>query len=363
MAEPLKNVYSPEFVGRLVGELKSVWGTFDGESFTNSIFDADWEGRELKDRMGHIAVNLRRFLPDEYEEALEILKQVAPRFEQGFECMFFPDFVEKYGINQYDESIVALEVFTQYSSSEFAVRPFIMEYPKRMMGQMKRWARSKNHHVRRLASEGCRPRLPWAMALPVFKKDPEPVIEILETLRGDESEYVRRSVANNLNDISKDHPNRVMEIAGEWLGNSPETDGVVKHACRTLLKAGDSRALALFGYAAPEGIALGDLRLSASVPWEGALEFEFALTTKRGDLGRLRIEYGIDYLKKNGKRSRKVFKISESEVAETEKRVQRTQSFRSISTRRHYPGVHGLAIIVNGQELGAAEFVLESPSG
>ena len=144
--------------------------------------------------------------------------------------MLFPDYVECYGLEHFDSSISALETFTKYSSAEFAVRPFIMRYEQKMMSQMRKWSRSKNHHLRRLSSEGCRPRLPWSMALPAFKQDPTAILTIISALLSDGSEYVRRSVANNLNDISKDHPEIVIEITRQNLGQSDATDKLLKHA-------------------------------------------------------------------------------------------------------------------------------------
>lgn len=272
--------------------------------------------------------------------------------------MFFPDFVERYGLSEFEDSIEALEAFTKVSSSEFAVRPFIMRYPQRMMAQMEIWADSKNEDVRRLATEGCRPRLPWAMALPGFKSDPLPVLEILEKLKEDESEYVRRSVANNLNDISKDHPELVIRVARSWMGKSPETDWVAKHACRTLLKQGDPDALGLFGFGSPAHIEIDDLIVDDSVAWGDSLTFSFRLQTPKKRLGKLRIEYGIDFMKNNGRQSRTIFKISESDFTSRQKQVTRTHAFKPISTRKYYAGAHGIAIILNGQEVASGAFEL-----
>ncbi len=358
MPEPLKNLYNQEMMDHLCREIGAILPSFDASGFQREIFSPPWQDRELKDRMAHISSTLRRFLPDNYREALEILKPVATR-RTGFEYMFFPGFVEANGLDDYEASIPALEHFTPYASSEFAVRPFIKKYGERMMAQMASWAESDNHHVRRLASEGCRPRLPWAMALPDFKRDPSPVLAILETLKDDDSEYVRRSVANNLNDISKDHPQTILGVAGRWLGVSPERDWVVKHACRTLLKQGDPDTLLLFGFTSPDHITVNDLTIQESVAIGQELEFSFGLRADQGgELGKLRLEYGIDFMKKNGKTSRKVFKISEAHYSEVEKRVEKRHSFRIITTRVHYPGAHGLAVLVNGQEKASGPFVV-----
>jgi len=359
MPEPLKNLYNTQLVKALCRELENQLPDFDSKGFTQSVFDSHWENKELKERMAHISESLCNFIPSHYAETLIILKAIAPKFA-GFEYMFFPGFVELYGMDDYKNSIVALEHFTEHSSSEFAVRPFIKKYNKKMISQMGKWAESSNHHVRRLATEGCRPRLPWAMALPQFKNDPGPILPILDKLKNDQSEYVRRSVANNLNDISKDNPAIVIEIARNWLGKNKETDWVVKHGCRTLLKQGVPEIMDLFGFNNPQHITIKSFRVQKKTTLGDSLKFEFALHTKKQTLGKLRIEYAISFLKKNGTHSRKVFKISEAKIQDREKKVIKHHSFKIISTRKYYPGTHALAIICNGHELAHREFHLLS---
>jgi 3-methyladenine DNA glycosylase AlkC len=357
MPEALKDLYTKELIVSLCKEFVSIDETFESAAFQKRIFDTSWDARELKDRMRHISETLHDFLPGDYREALRILKLVSPRFE-GFEYMFIPGYVELYGLDDFEESVVALERFTEFASSEFAVRPFIKKYPGKMMKRMEEWCASDNHHVRRLASEGCRPRLPWAMALPGFKKDPGPVIRILKKLRRDESEYVRRSVANNLNDISKDHPQIVIDLAGKWIGRTAQLDWIVKHGCRSLLKQGVVEALELFGLEDPKHVGVEDFHVDASVRVGGALRFSFELVSKNEPLGKLRVEYFIDFVKKNGASSRKIFKISEAHYPAQSKGITRKHSFRIISTRNYYEGVHGVGVIVNGRELICGTFQL-----
>ena len=247
---------------------------------------------------------------------------------------------------------------TANSSAEFAVRPFIKNHPEQMMQQMAIWAESDDLHQRRLASEGCRPRLPWAMALPAFKSDPAPLLPILERLKADESLYVRRSVANSLNDIAKDSPAIVIGIAQNWLGESPEVDWVVKHACLSLVNQAQQEALALFGYGGVAHLELGEFAVDPGVQMGNKLNFSFTLTAAQGALGKLRIEYAIDFVKRNGQQSRKVFKVSESVNSGTIKTVSRSFSFKPISTRNYYPGLHRLSAIVNGQVLASRDFQL-----
>ena len=356
MSEPLKNLYSDELLNTLSLELLSVYAGFDPKGFIDHVFDHNWENRELKQRMVHISRALHKFLPGDYPEAVAILKKASSKFS-GFEYMFFPGFVELYGIDNYAVSIPALEHFTEHASSEFAVRPFIKKHGGKMMTQMNLWADSNNHHVRRLASEGCRPRLPWAMALPEFKKNPEPILPILEKLKDDESEFVRRSVANNLNDIAKDNPITVIEIAERWLGHNEHTDWLVKHGCRTLLKQANPEIMALFGFQNPEHIEICNFAIQESAEMGGEINFSCTLVSAQA-LGKLRIEYAIDFMKKNGELSRKLFKLSESENTSRVKKIARSHSFRKISTRKYYAGTHGIAIIVNGHELVKGVFQL-----
>ena len=358
MPEPLKYLYNREFIDSLCREFRLVYSQFNSKGFRESIFDTDWDEKELKDRMRHISQTLHRFLPNNYQKSLEILKPVSEKFS-GFEPMFFPDFVEIYGLEDYKQSIMALEHFTKYSSSEFAVRPFIKKYKHKMMAQMGKWAESNNHHVRRLATEGCRPRLPWAMALPEFKKNPQPVIKILEKLRNDPSESVRRSVANNLNDISKDSPQILIEIAKKWLRKNSETDWLVKHACRTLLKKGKPEIMKIFGFEKPNHISIEGFKVQMAVNLGDRLKFSFHLKTQKNQLGKLRIEYQIDFMKNSRKQAGKVFKISEFNYSEKRKEITKEHDFKFITTRKYYTGNHGIRILVNGFELIQDQFVVK----
>jgi 3-methyladenine DNA glycosylase AlkC len=351
MGEPLKNIYNEAFFHHLSLELTKAYSAFNQKAFIETLFDKDWASKTLKQRMRHVTMCLHQCLPVDYRVSLDILKTVSAQFK-GFEYMFFPDFVEQYGLLDWERSISALEHFTQFSSSEFAVRPFILQDEKRMMKQMVKWTSHSNPHVRRLATEGCRPRLPWAIDLPNFKKNPEPVIGVIEKLKEDNSEYVRRSVANNLNDISKDHPNLIIELAKQWLGNNSLTDWIIKHGCRTLLKTGNIEALILFGFQHSTEITVNNLTLNPnSIQIGNELSFSFDLKSTLSHLGKLRIEYGIYYVKANGSLSKKVFKISEGFYHETTKKITRKHAFKDLTTRKHYPGEHKLTIIINGCEM------------
>ena len=220
----------------------------------------------------------------------------------------------------------------------------------------------KNEHRRRLASEGCRPRLPWAIGLPKYKNDPSAILPILETLKEDESEYVRRSVANNLNDISKDNPKVVIEIAKKWKGLDlgPETDKLIKHGCRTLLKQGDPKTIKLFGFRVPKDIQVKKFKVTKEIKMGEEIEFAFTLNTDKKKLGLLRIEYIIEFVRQNNKTGKKVFKISEGHYAETERNITKKHSFKPISTRKYYAGKHSVSVVVNGRELVKRIFVINN---
>lgn len=357
MPELLKNMYNRESLYEVAVVIQSVYNSFKVDEFIKSTMDETWNNLELKARCRKISMSLGMYLPEDYKEALSILEKSVTGFYFAF---FFPDFVEVYGQDDinWDLSISALERNTEYWSSEFAVRAFIIKDEERMMAQMRKWSKHKNEHIRRLASEGCRPQLPWGQAISKFKKDPTPVLPILEQLKTDTSTYVQKSVANNLNDISKTHPDLVISIAKDWYGKNKSTNWIVKHGCRTLLKKGNRDVLALFGYDDTTSINIQDFTLeTTSISIGENLTFSFKILAKKAT--KTRLEYGIDYMKSNGKRNRKIFKISEVSLKENEKKsYMKKHSFADVSVRRHYPGIHSITIIINGVEKGKLDFEL-----
>ena len=360
MAEQLKNVYTKNYIKNLSIKIKENYNNFDSDGFINSIFNSTWEILELKMRMRHIAITLNEYLPLSYKGQLEILKPASKDFT-GFEAMFFQDFVEVYGLDDFENSMDALEVFTQESSSEFAIRQFILKYEDKTMKRMKLWAKSSNEHIRRLASEGCRPRLPWAVALPIFKDNPLKVLEIIEELKNDKSLYVRKSVANNLNDISKDNPYLVIEFVKKNLGISKELDWVCKHASRTLLKKADDEILGLFSFSQAHHVDILNFICDEIVNIDEYLNFSFEIASDE-PLGNLRIEYGIYYLKSNNTHNKKVFMISQNEIKSKSKKFIKKQSFKNMTTRKHYLGKHYISIIINGKQMIKKEFILNDTS-
>ncbi len=356
MAEPLKNMYSKSFVEGLAQDVSRVSG-IEPSAFTQAVLNDSWDSLELKERGKHIAACFFRFLPGSYAEKLQALSEIGKGYS-GFTAIVFADFVECYGQDDLATSIPYLEKFTCLCTSEFAVRPFLNRYYPEMKLAFERWAQSDNHHVRRLASEGIRTRLPWGMKVAALFQDTEWILQQLQGLLLDESEYVRRSVANNLNDLSKDQPDRVLAFAeAQDLGNS-NTQKLIKHALRGLLKQGNPRALALFGFQNNLSIAclslkanLPSLAIGERLPWEFELEVQGS--------GALRLEYKVYYRKKNGSTSAKVFQLSESQI-EGPKRIaqKKEQAFHNLTTRVHYPGTHSLELIANGRILGEFSFEL-----
>ncbi len=365
MSTLFKDIYSAEFYDRFSKVLEKTIPSFDKNKFIGLIFDDQFESYELKERMAHTAKVLGKFLPDDFAEATDTLKLIIDNLrkenikEDSIEFMFFPEYIVMHGLDDYENSISTIEFVTQFTSCEFSVRPYILKYEEKMLAQMLVWSKHENYWVRRLSTEGSRPRLPWAMAIPSLKKDPLPILPILENLKNDESDTVRRSVANNLNDISKDNPEIVINIAKKWKGLDKQTDALVKHACRTLLKQANPEVLKLFGLDSRH-IKLSDFRiLTPRVSIGDKLEFAFSILNKNTRSQLVRLEYGLYYMKKNGELAKKVFKISEREIEHNKLfEIERKQSFKLITTRKFYPGKHQLSIIINGQESQQQEFEL-----
>jgi 3-methyladenine DNA glycosylase AlkC len=359
MPEKLKDVlFSLDSLHGLADAIAAVHPQFDREGFLSLVQSGGWEQRELKDRMRHVTQCLHRALARDFTAALDILKRVAPSLS-GFYPLVCSDYVQCYGQDHWELSLPALAFFTPFGTSEYAVRPFIAQDPSRAMAVLMAWAEDRNHHVRRLASEGCRPSLPWGMDLPMFQEDPAPILPILEKLKDDQSEYVRKSVANNLNAISKDHPDLVLDIAERWYGHNPRTDWIVRHGLRTLLKAGNLRALQLLGVAEQEKVHVEALTLDRATLHIGQeLHYGFTLRVDGQTPCQVRLELAVDYVRGRGELSRKVFAIRSGRFAPGRCAIARKLSFADRSTRRHYPGRHHLTVIANGVEQATASVEL-----
>lgn len=361
MAEPLKYVfYKPEIFKDLAHRIHLINPAFDAEGFSNTFYTEQYKEMELKAKMVFGAEVIHQYLGSDYEHSLSILEEVSVGVK-GFVATTFPEFVSAYGLDYPARSLKALKLFTVLCSSEFGIRPFIQKYPETVLAEMLLWAGDENEHVRRLASEGCRPRLPWGMALKHLQKDPTPILSILEKLHNDPTEYVRRSVANNLNDISKDHPDLVLDICRRWQGESKDVDRLIKHACRTLLKKGNTSAMVLFGFASPDEVIITNFIADRSEIAIGEkLNFSFVLTLAGELEEKIRLEYKIHYVKANGKTSPKVFQIKEVKFKPGNYAQKFSQAFGDLTTRKHYVGLHKVDLVVNGEKKTECEFELKN---
>ncbi len=366
MAELLKNIYNADFYQQLATVLTKCLPDFDQALFTELIFSKDWPEKKLKERMKHTSHVLHHFMPPDFMKAAKILTDLVAQLQQAgieeetIEYMFIPDYIEKYGLDDFEPSVRLMATVTQFTSCEYAVRPFLRKYGSQMIGQMRQWSTHPHDKVRRLASEGSRPRLPWGLGVAMLKEDPSLILPILENLKTDPSLVVRRSVANNLNDIAKDHPDFVLAIMQEWRHISPETNWIIRHGSRTLLKKANPKALQYYGLKDDAALQLHLLELSANQVRVGeSLQFSFTLINQRSDSRLLRLEYGIDYLLANDRYNRKIYQISERTLQPKEQvAFSCKRSFKPITTRKFYPGLHHLVVIVNGAVRQKLPFML-----
>ncbi|MEW6411074.1 MAG: DNA alkylation repair protein [Candidatus Zixiibacteriota bacterium] len=347
-------------ISKIAGEIGRVHKGFDQSSFVESLSNDAFSRLELKQRIFKIAEALRDFLPTDYSRVMNIFRKIAPNLG-GFENWALMSYIELFGLEHFDISVDAMRDLTQYSSAEFAIRPYVNRDPAKMLSVMSMWAENSNEHIRRLAAEGSRPRGVWTAHIEQFKKDPRPVIKLLEKLKADESLYVRKAVANNLNDISKDHPALVIKTATVWQKDRHKhTDWIIKHACRTLIKKGDPRVFSLLGFTANPKIALRGLTLSPKkikIGSDATISFEVVSLGKSAQ--KLAIDYRIHFVKKSGKLSPKVFKLTEKKLAaDGVLAIATKHSLRNHSTRTHLPGKHQLDIVVNGKVFETVEFRL-----
>jgi len=371
MPEPFKNYFDRDLIAKMARHIALHEHVFDAGRFV-AIASDGLDDLELKARSAQITRALTATLPSDFPRAayalVASLRTNPPENfahwnltdvgMHGWAIMPMADYIAEHGQGHLAISLEALREMTMRFSSEFAIRPFLHEQPDATLAIMRGWVTHPSHHVRRLVSEGTRPRLPWGMGLPKFVRDPQPILPQLEALMEDPSEYVRRSVANNLNDIAKDHPDVVIEIAERWFGTSTETNRLLKHACRTMLKRGDPAALAIFGL---NKLPLTNVELTFAQPHARIgekLEFTFRADLSRKSRSALRIEYAIDFARPSGRPSRKVFHAVSDHYVHKLIECTRTHDFQDRSIRIHHPGTHTLTVIVNGQPVAERSFEL-----
>ena len=349
------------------------YAEFDTTGFIRTAGD-NLDALELKARSEQIINAMIDYLPSNFEKAGAIMlaslkipsddnvfaESVDKDGIAGWAVMPMTHYVGLSGLENFDLSMNLLKQMTKCSSSEFGIRFFLLDSPAKTLAVMKDWTGDANQHVRRLVSEGTRPRLPWAMQLPGFIKDPAPLIGLLESLKDDDKEYVRRSVANNLNDIAKDHPDLVAEIAAKWMrGAGPERRKLVRHACRTLIKKGHKRTLQILGYGPPKIRSVDIEMMTPEVKFGSAMQFNLSICSDSGEEQALMIEYIIHHQKANGSTSPKVFKWKNTTLPANETlAASRKHAFKKITTRQYYSGRHRVEVMVNGVSVGIADFEL-----
>ena len=373
MPEPFKNAFNPKMITLMGTHFQRVAPNFDKQQFVERA-TSGLEELELKQRATHIRHALEGTLPSNFTKACTLMiSALHPASDidlsgttmdedgiRGWAIMPMAEYVAEHGLGDFETSLETLKELTTRFSAEFAIRTFFISNTPHTLAHVDRWARDENYHVRRLASEGSRPRLPWALRLPEFVVDPTPVIAILETIKDDPEEYVRRSVANNLNDIAKDHPDLVADIAHRWLeGASPARKKLVKHACRTLIKQGHTKTLEAFGYSEPV-LSVGEIILkNATVKLGSHLEFEVSITSDATSTQPLIIDYVIHHQKANGTTSPKVFKWKTLDLpANKSMTLSKKHALKPITTRVYHAGQHQVEIQINGKSFGRADFDL-----
>lgn len=367
MAEPFKTFINPEVVTRAAGHLARHDPGFDGDAFCAAVVP-HLAALELKARAMCVADALERHLAADFEDAAAHLERAlrpldAPPGTGGLDGWFLwgaGEFVARRGMAQPVRALSCLREMTQRFTAEFAIRPLIAQHPALVFDTLRQWVHDDSEHVRRLVSEGTRPRLPWGLQLRGLIADPSPSLPLLAALQDDTSAYVRRSVANHLNDIAKDHP----VVVAAWLERhlpdaSPHRRALLRHASRTLVKQGYPPVLTLWGRAEP----LHGTATLALAPSHIALGDDVALTitlrSQAGEPQALTVDYVVHHVKANGQTSAKVFKGWETRLdAGQSLTLRKRHPVRPITTRRYHAGEHRVVVQVNGKAVAESAFHL-----
>jgi len=367
MPEPLKNSFGPDVPVVIADMITPVYPEFNRDRFI-SLAVAGLEDLELTPRARHVSDALAETLPEDRRCAMEIItNSLGPEIEsaeltgmESFRYLPLVFFVADHGLDHFDTAMTAQYELTKRFTAEFSIRAYLDRYPERTLERLQVWATDDNVHVRRLVSEGTRPRLPWAPLLRQFQEEPRPVIQLLEILKDDDEEYVRRSVANNLNDISKDHPALAVDVAARWWSDDPDTRRMVRHGLRTLIKAGDPDALAILGFGSDSPVRLRMVTIEpATVHIGESVRIKVDLENPSRRQGEALVDFIVHFVKSNGSMSPKVFKGGERSVPAGEStRVSKLVSLAQRTTRTHYPGVHTIDVQLNGTAHPGGTFVI-----
>jgi 3-methyladenine DNA glycosylase AlkC len=368
MAESLKTFFSPALVRRLADEILRVHPRFSLRAFVKDA-SAGLDELELLDRGKHIAAALARHLPATYPDAIEVLlRSLGPEHATdelvgvGMAPFFYLPhvlFVAERGLHHFDLSMRAQYELTKRFSAESSIRPYIAQDPERTFAVLGAWAHDRNAHVRRLVSEGTRLRLPWAMRVTWLDRNPARVIALLDLLKDDPTTLVRRSVANNLNDLGKVHPGLLIETCALWLhAASPERRALVEHALRSAVKRGEPGVLRLLGFGRKPAVALEDVRFQPRrVAIGGHVAMSFTLRSTGKTTQDLLIDLAVHFVKARGNRSPKVFKLKRVALPARGRVDLATKISLAVhTTRKPHPGRHPVFVLVNGEAMGAGAF-------
>ncbi|MES0372256.1 MAG: hypothetical protein ABUK11_08255, partial [Mariprofundaceae bacterium] len=314
----MKDGLGADAVERIVCAFASTVDGFPAEQFRSDALNG-LDEFELKERVAHLITVLHQYLPEDFERAAASIAAIKTAWNhgdesdplRGFAAWPIIDYIGVHGLNHPETSLNTLKHLTSLFSAEFAIRPFILNHPDMTFLHLKQWCGDPDEHVRRLVSEGSRPRLPWGQQLPVFIDDPLPLLPLLELLKDDESEYVRRSVANSLNDISKDHPDIVIQTCRNWLdASSKNRSKLIRHATRTLVKDGHPDVFGLLGYTESPRLSLQGLKLDRQHVELGELiSFTAEIKSMASMPQSVVVDYAVHQVKANGKTTAKVFKL------------------------------------------------------
>jgi 3-methyladenine DNA glycosylase AlkC len=348
--------------------LSSVLDGFNEEQFISDARDGI-EVLELKQRVTHLIAVLHHHLPIDFTDAAHVLIEIADEWHDTnltaswgtFTAWPLIDYVAVYGLEDPELSLQVLKKLTPLFSAEFAIRPFIEQHFELTHQTLLSWCLDDNEHVRRLASEGSRPRLPWGKQLPLFRADPNPILPILDLLKDDDSVYVRKSVANNLNDISKDNPDVVIELCQQWIKvASAERKWIIHHALRSLIKQGRAEVFPLLGYTETPEVELNQFYLDKpQVKLGEYIGLSLELHSQSNKSQKLVIDYKVHHLKANGSHTSKVFKWKNiTLLAKGSAILSKSHPFKEITTRNYYPGTHAIELLVNGKSMAYLEFEL-----
>jgi 3-methyladenine DNA glycosylase AlkC len=368
MTAKLKDLFDARLVRDLASDVSRAYPAFDAAGFVADGLQG-LDRLELTPRAWHLAEALWKHLPRPFAKAADVLvaalgPELATAAEFGLSPLrYMPHvfLVQKYGLLSFEAAMRAQYEITKRYSAESSIRAFLVHYPEKTYARLLAWTEDESVHVRRLVSEGSRPRLPWAPRLRAFQEDPTPVIGLLERLKDDPERYVQRSVANNLNDIGKDHPDVAVEVCRRWLDEGfPGREWIVRHALRSLVKKGHRGALEMLGAGVEPEVSIGGVRLAPPNPKIGnKLRFSFDIVSTGSRVQDLIVDYLVHFVKANGATRPKVFKLRKLALPPAARvELGGTISFADMTTRRHYPGRHRIDVLINGVAHPLAEFDL-----